>query len=181
MDDINFVSKRCKRCDEIKPARTHHCTVCDRCVFMMDHHCPWVNNCVGHENLRYFLLFVFYLWIALCYMLVTFAAIRHHHIFTEQSELFTFLVILDATIALVMFAFTLWNWYLAFIGYSTIEFWSNCVWEQDDNKVKWEFGFKTVSDNLFKIFGTYKFLRVFSPSMRNVPFTGLEWAFLLND
>ena len=90
-------------------------------------------------------------------------------------------MILDGVIALVMFAFTIWNWYLAFVGYSTIEFWSDMMWEKEENKVKWEFGFKTVSDNLFKTFGTYKLLRVFSPSMRNVPFTGLEWAFLLND
>jgi DHHC palmitoyltransferase len=181
MDDITFAQKRCKRCNDIKPARTHHCSVCDKCVFMMDHHCPWINNCVGHENLRYFLLFVFYLWIALCYMLITFAAIRHHHVFKEQNELFTFLVVLDGVISLIMFAFTFWNWYLAFIGYSTIEFWTSTMQEEYTNKVKFEFGFKTISDNLYRTFGTYKILRVLSPSMRNTPFTGLEWAFLLND
>jgi hypothetical protein len=36
-----------------------------------------------------------------------------------------------------------------------------------------------VKDNLFLIFGTYKFLRIFSPSLRNVPLTGLEWSFLV--
>jgi len=82
---------------------------------------------------------------------------------------------------MVMFAFTVWNWYLAMIGCSTIEFWSDVMQEKEENKLKWEFGFKTISDNLYKSFGTYKILRVFSPSMRNVPFTGIEWSFLLND
>ena len=41
--------------------------------------------------------------------------------------------------------------------------------------------FKTVSDNLYRIFGTHKFIRIFSPSFRNVPFTGLEWSFRFKD
>merc|ERR1712098_545415 len=41
--------------------------------------------------------------------------------------------------------------------------------------------FKNCSDNLFRIFGTHKLLRVFSPSLRAGPFTGLEWSFLLRD
>jgi hypothetical protein len=41
------------------------------------------------------------------------------------------------------------------------------MWDDEPGKVKYEFGFKTVADNLFKVFGTHKLLRVFSPSMRN--------------
>jgi hypothetical protein len=41
--------------------------------------------------------------------------------------------------------------------------------------------FDSAEDNLFEVFGTHKLLRVLSPSLRNVPFTGIEWSFLMSD
>ena len=61
----------CKKCDQPRPARAHHCRLCGFCVLKMDHHCPWLNNCVGHNNHRYFMLFIIYIWQAVLFVMCT--------------------------------------------------------------------------------------------------------------
>ena len=50
----------CFKCLFVKEARTHHCRTCNKCVRRMDHHCPWTGNCVGEENIAFFIQFLFY-------------------------------------------------------------------------------------------------------------------------
>ena len=59
--------KYCRRCKAFKPKRAHHCSICERCVIKMDHHCPWVNNCVGLGNTKFFLQFLFSIFVISVY------------------------------------------------------------------------------------------------------------------
>ncbi|PGH17999.1 hypothetical protein AJ80_04620 [Polytolypa hystricis UAMH7299] len=54
-DEDNF----CVYCMIRKPLRSKHCRRCKRCVSKHDHHCPWIDNCVGANNLRHFVLYIF--------------------------------------------------------------------------------------------------------------------------
>lgn len=169
----------CKQCNYIKPIRAHHCSVCNRCVFLMDHHCPWVNNCLGLENLRYFLLFIFYLMIGVIYNLITIMSIWNHHVYRRNGSLMSFISILDIALCVVMIGFNGWNWYLAMTGYSTIEFFGAI--QRSESGEKYDYAFKNIRDNLYKTFGTQNLIAIFSPSLRNVPFSGVEWSYQMKD
>lgn len=49
----------CIFCMARKPLRSKHCRRCKRCVSKHDHHCPWIDNCVGTNNFRHFVLYIF--------------------------------------------------------------------------------------------------------------------------
>ena len=75
---LKILARRCKKCDCVKPPKSHHCSTCGRCVARMDHHCPWVNNCVGYYNQKHFLLFMFYVVVGCIYAGVLFYfRVRH--------------------------------------------------------------------------------------------------------
>ncbi|KAK5021991.1 Palmitoyltransferase [Exophiala sideris] len=58
----------CRKCEAVKPPRSHHCRVCGRCIPKMDHHCPWTANCVSHFTFPHFMRFLFYATTAMCYL-----------------------------------------------------------------------------------------------------------------
>lgn len=67
------IKRWCKKCNQEKPVRAHHCSVCNVCVSRMDHHCPWINNCVGYRNHGHYLRFLFYVIAAMITGLVLMA------------------------------------------------------------------------------------------------------------
>ncbi|KAM9841121.1 palmitoyltransferase ZDHHC21-like [Aulostomus maculatus] len=81
----------CRKCEAMRPKRSHHCRRCGHCVRRMDHHCPWINNCVGEDNHWLFLQLCLY---ALVLSLLTLLLVFCHSFYfqplaTPDQETFT--------------------------------------------------------------------------------------------
>ena len=184
-----MIWKICKYCKEIKPLRTHHCSLCDICVIKMDHHCPWINNCVGQNNQRYFLLFLFH---SFCYTflvtILTLPILLFHKKYSQNNteviitknkvnmREIKYISILGIVSLIVEIFFCGWNWFLAFNGQTTLEFWaSKTDYKFNEGIVNFSFG--NWKKNLFYIFGTENIFKIlFFPHVKKLPFSGLEFS-----
>ncbi|XP_065368374.1 probable palmitoyltransferase ZDHHC24 [Calliphora vicina] len=60
----------CKKCDKLAPPRSWHCSVCKSCILKRDHHCFFTACCIGHNNERYFIMYLVNLFIGSAYALI---------------------------------------------------------------------------------------------------------------
>lgn len=68
----------CKKCQYMRPPRSHHCSVCGQCVMRMDHHCPWAGNCIGLKNHKYFFCFLFWTIMACLHVFISSKLMNQH-------------------------------------------------------------------------------------------------------
>ena len=170
--NIQIKFKICKQCNEIKPLRTHHCTICNKCIFKMDHHCPWINNCVGQNNQRYFLLFIFHIFIYSFLAGIFSFPIFYFNNKNVDTKNLDFICILSGISFFMLLFFNCWNWFLACKGKTTLEFWADKI---NENSIDFDFG--TIEKNLFYIFGEKNLFKIiFVPNIKKLPFSGLEWS-----
>ncbi|MBA0701875.1 hypothetical protein Golax_013813 [Gossypium laxum] len=179
-DPLNQRIRYCRKCNQLKPPRCHHCSVCGRCVLKMDHHCVWVVNCVGAQNYKYFLLFLFYTFLETS--LVTMALLPHFIAFFSDGEIpgtpgtlaTTFLAfVLNLAFALSVLGFLIMHISLVSANTTTIEAYE----KKSTPKWRYDLGRKK---NFEQVFGTdklYWFIPGYSDEdLRRMPaLQGLEY------
>jgi hypothetical protein len=143
-----------------------------------------VNNCVGLENQRFYLLFILYSLMGVSYHLFTSASIWNHYTYKQHAHLMNFLFITDCVLFLILSILNMWHWTLAMTGVTTVDVLCGSNEprsSQSSSEKKQRLSFKRVSDNLFRVFGTHSFIGILSPSLRAMPFSGVEWTFQARD
>ncbi|CAI9101086.1 OLC1v1038332C1 [Oldenlandia corymbosa var. corymbosa] len=179
--ELESAVRYCNTCRNGKPPRCHHCSICQRCVLKMDHHCIWVVNCVGAQNYKFFLLFVFYTFLET--MLDTLALLPSFINFFEQAKhrssspadlAVTFLAfVLNLAFALSLLCFVVMHTSLLLGNTTSVE-----VHEKKrTTRWKYDLGRKR---NFEQVFGTKKlfwFFPLFSgDDLKNIPaLHGLEF------
>mmetsp|Transcript_6447 Transcript_6447/g.23958 ORF Transcript_6447/g.23958 Transcript_6447/m.23958 type:complete len:308 (-) Transcript_6447:1067-1990(-) len=152
----------CRKCNQWKPERAHHCSVCGKCVLKMDHHCIWVVNCVGACNYKAFLLFLFYTTLE-----TTVSAIAIGPFFVEFFQeasgskasvdelIFTFLAfILDVAFALSVFGFICMHVSMVAKNVTTIESFEEE--ERPNRSIRWRYDIGR-RKNFEQVFGTNRY------------------------
>jgi palmitoyltransferase len=65
--DVSPKWQFCDVCECFTPPRSWHCNTCDICILKRDHHCHFTASCIGHNNQRYFIMFLLYFTFSCAY------------------------------------------------------------------------------------------------------------------
>ena len=115
----------CKKCNILRPKRTHHCRYCNKCILTMDHHCFSLNKCIGKNNYLYFVRFLIFAELNASYVfwISTYVCINYY------SQLSYFLLIKYGILIFVsfmascgLFFYLLFHIYLNILNLTTLEF-----------------------------------------------------------
>ena len=70
----------------LRPARSKYDPIGGVLIPKFDHYCPWVNNCIGQQNMRWFLAFLLSNTVLCCYAMVLVAATLYYEVQVNQMS-----------------------------------------------------------------------------------------------
>ena len=58
--DLKNYNQICNYCHIRTFIRATHCLICDECILLKEEHCPYIANCIGFNNIQYFINLLFW-------------------------------------------------------------------------------------------------------------------------
>lgn len=79
--DLKNYNQVCNYCHIRTFIRATHCLICDECVLFKQEHCPYIANCIGINNVQFFINFLFWTIFGLVYyMIICLVAFIHFNL-----------------------------------------------------------------------------------------------------
>ncbi|KAH8269645.1 hypothetical protein KR018_011376, partial [Drosophila ironensis] len=185
-DHLNW--RECEVCQRLAPPRSWHCKACGVCILKRDHHCIYTGCCIGHRNHRFFMGFIFYLFVGSVYALAynsIYLWYFNGHIYRNWMTLFK---IVNPILLLLTGHF--WdNMYLLFYGLNILALCYGSLLmlyhapivlrggvsadRSEESKRRYDRG---VYENLRSVFGNRMHIAWLSPLIRSdLPDDGYHW------
>lgn len=140
-----YIQKYCTTCNIFRPHKAAHCNDCGRCILEKDHHCIWLSNCIGRNNSKMFYCFIFTLTI----LSIRSAFIMKYLCDTEREMFYTAILrslfYNSIVLSAVLFTFTAYNTFLAFINIKSR------VFINSQGKIMYKIDFKKIMKRLCTI------------------------------
>lgn len=181
--------KYCDHCDKETPPRSWHCDICKTCILKRDHHCRFSGCCIGHQNQRFFIMFLAYLSVATlystCFILTymwkspTFTinvfsiakmifpmAVFVLGIDTSSSQLYSIMLLIDLLGLFASSAFLIYHFTIMLKG---------AVMYENSHRI-YEYDLGSWKENIKQVFGSRWYISWISPFINSdLPNDGADW------
>jgi hypothetical protein len=83
----------CNYCHIRTFIRSTHCLTCDECILFKEEHCPYIANCIGFNNIQYFINLLFWCIYSLIYY--EYICIKSFFKFNVKIGLFSLIILIS--------------------------------------------------------------------------------------
>ena len=90
--DLKNYNQVCNYCHIRTFIRATHCLICDECILFKEEHCPYIANCIGFNNIQYFINLLIWSIYGLIYY--NFICIKYFIYFNVKINLFPLIILI---------------------------------------------------------------------------------------
>ena len=91
--DLKNYNQVCNYCHIRSFIRATHCLICDECILFKEEHCPYIANCIGFNNIQYFINLLVWCIYGLIYY--SFLCIKSFILYDIKIKIFPLIIMIS--------------------------------------------------------------------------------------